>query len=168
MKRTVMTTDGKKDSDIELPNVFETEVNRALIHRAFINLQTHGFQKHSTKPTAGKIMKIVERVKKDRPGLGTEIEITVDIPGAAIPVDHPLAKIAQAYSGMVYEKPWEIKGAGPGNEGYMLISAGIPTLCGFGPVGGNPHAPDEWIELNSLSNTVAIFAGIISDYLSTQ
>ena len=53
MKRTVMTTDGKKDSDIELPNVFETEVNRALIHRAFINLQTHGFQKHSTKPTAG-------------------------------------------------------------------------------------------------------------------
>ena len=44
MKRTVMTTDGKKDSDIELPNVFETEVNRALIHRAFINLQTHGFQ----------------------------------------------------------------------------------------------------------------------------
>jgi len=53
MKRTVFTIDGKKDSDIELPNVFETEVNRTLIHRAFINLQTHGFQKHSTKPTAG-------------------------------------------------------------------------------------------------------------------
>jgi succinyl-diaminopimelate desuccinylase len=115
-----------------------------------------------------KIMKIVERVKKDRPGLGTEIEITVDIPGAAIPVDHPLAKIAQAYTGMVYEKPWEIKGAGPGNEGYMLIGAGIPTLCGFGPIGGNPHAPDEWIDINSLSKTAAIFAGIISDYLSNQ
>ena len=53
MKRTVLTIDGKKDSDIELPNVFETEINRTLIHRAFINLQTHGFQKHSTKPTAG-------------------------------------------------------------------------------------------------------------------
>ncbi|MBT4325669.1 MAG: 50S ribosomal protein L4, partial [Candidatus Nitrosopelagicus sp.] len=53
MKRTVLTINGKKDNDIELPNVFETEVNRTLIHRAFINLQTHGFQKHSTKPTAG-------------------------------------------------------------------------------------------------------------------
>ena len=115
-----------------------------------------------------KIMKIIERVKQNRDGLGTEIDIIVDIPGAAIPVDHPLAKIAQSYTEMVYGTPWEIRGAGPGNEGYMLISAGIPTLCGFGPVGGNPHAPDEWIEINSLSKTTAIFAGIISDYLSTQ
>jgi succinyl-diaminopimelate desuccinylase len=115
-----------------------------------------------------KIMKIIERVKKDRPGLGTEVEITVDIPGAAIPIDHPLAKIARSYTEAAYGKPWEIRGAGPGNEGYMLIGAGIPTLCGFGPIGGNPHAPDEWININSLSKTSAIFAGIISDYLSNQ
>ena len=53
MKRPVLTINGKKDSDIDLPNVFETEINRTLIHRAFVNLQSHGFQKHSTKPTAG-------------------------------------------------------------------------------------------------------------------
>ena len=53
MKRDILTINGKKDGDVELPNVFETEVNRTLIHRAFINLQTHSFQKHSTKPTAG-------------------------------------------------------------------------------------------------------------------
>ena len=53
MKRTVLTINGKKDSDIDLPNVFETEVNRTLIHRAYINLESHGFQKHSTHPTAG-------------------------------------------------------------------------------------------------------------------
>ena len=53
MKRSVLTINGKKDTDIDLPIVFETEVNRTLIHRAFINLQSHGFQKHSTKPTAG-------------------------------------------------------------------------------------------------------------------
>jgi large subunit ribosomal protein L4e len=53
MKRTVLTIDGKKDSDIELPTVFDTEINYTLIHRAYINLESHGFQKHSTKPTAG-------------------------------------------------------------------------------------------------------------------
>ena len=52
MKRSVLTINGKKDSDIELPNVFETEVNRTLIHSAFIHLQTHSFQKHPTQPTA--------------------------------------------------------------------------------------------------------------------
>jgi acetylornithine deacetylase/succinyl-diaminopimelate desuccinylase-like protein len=113
-----------------------------------------------------KVSQIIEGVKKGRSGLGTEITVTVDIPGAAIPIDHPLAKIAQDYTQAVYGKPWDIKGAGPGNEGYMLIDAGIPTLCGFGPIGGNPHAPDEWIDVGSLTKTAAIFAGIISDYLS--
>jgi acetylornithine deacetylase/succinyl-diaminopimelate desuccinylase-like protein len=48
----------------------------------------------------------------------------------------------------------------------MLIGAGIPTLCGFGPTGGNPHASDEWVELDSLHATVSMFAGIIHDYLN--
>jgi len=48
----------------------------------------------------------------------------------------------------------------------MLIGAGIPTLCGFGPTGGKPHAPDEWVDVNSLPATVAMFAGIIHDYLN--
>jgi len=47
----------------------------------------------------------------------------------------------------------------------MLIEAGIPTLCGFGPQGGNAHAPDEWVALPSLPTTVAIYAATIYDYL---
>ena len=53
MKVDVLTINGKKDGDIELPSVFDTEINRTLIHKAYINLESHGFQKHSTKPTAG-------------------------------------------------------------------------------------------------------------------
>jgi acetylornithine deacetylase/succinyl-diaminopimelate desuccinylase-like protein len=90
----------------------------------------------------------------------------VDIPGAAIPKNHPLAVLAQDYTEKVTGRRWETAGAGPANEGYMLIGAGIPTLCGFGPTGGNPHAPDEWVEIASLPATVAIFAGIIHDYLN--
>ena len=52
-------------------------------------------------------------------------------------------------------------------EGYMLIEAGIPTLCGFGPTGGNVHAPDEWVEIDSLGPTVAMYSGIIVDYCQT-
>ena len=62
--------------------------------------------------------------------------------------------------------PFATAGAGPANEGYMLIDAGIPTLCGFGPTGGNPHAPNEWVEIDSLPMTVAMFAGITHDYLN--
>lgn len=48
--------------------------------------------------------------------------------------------------------------AGPANEGYLLIEAGIPTVCGFGPIGENAHAIDEYVEVNSLAQTALIFA----------
>ena len=108
----------------------------------------------------------IRAVEAERPRIAFEMSIPVDIPGAAIPKDHSLALLAQDYTETVTGRRWATAGAGPANEGYMLIGAGIPTLCGFGPTGGNPHAPDEWVDLDSLPGTVAMFAGIIHDYLN--
>jgi succinyl-diaminopimelate desuccinylase len=112
------------------------------------------------------VLKRIHAVENERPRINFEMKVTVDIPGAVIPQDHPLALLAQEYTEAVTGRRWETAGAGPANEGYMLIEAGIPTLCGFGPTGGNPHAPDEWVEINSLPATAAMFAGIIHDYLN--
>jgi acetylornithine deacetylase/succinyl-diaminopimelate desuccinylase-like protein len=87
------------------------------------------------------------------------------LPAAAIAADHPLPLAAQRHALAVTGRPWPIAGAGPANEGYMLIGAGIPTLPGFGPSGGNAHAPNEWVTVASLAETVAVFAGVIRDYL---
>lgn len=108
----------------------------------------------------------IQLVENGRARITFEMNVTVDIPGAFIPQDHPLALLAQDFTETMTGRRWETAGAGPANEGYMLIGAGIPTLCGFGPTGGNPHAPDEWVEINSLPVTVAMFAGIIHDYLN--
>jgi acetylornithine deacetylase/succinyl-diaminopimelate desuccinylase-like protein len=105
-------------------------------------------------------------VENKRPRVSFDMKVTVDIPGALIPQDHPLVLLAQDYTEAVTGRRWDAAGAGPANEGYMLIEAGIPTLCGFGPTGGNPHAPDEWVEIDSLPLTVAMFAGIVHDYLN--
>jgi len=107
----------------------------------------------------------IARVTAHRPGLMVEKQVKVNFPGAAIPQDHPLVTIAQDYTKIFTGRRWDALGAGPGNEGYMLIGAGIPTLCGFGATGGNPHAPDEWISLESLPVTVAMYTGIICKYL---
>jgi acetylornithine deacetylase/succinyl-diaminopimelate desuccinylase-like protein len=112
--------------------------------------------------------KQIQAVESRRPRITFEMKVTVDIPGAAIPQDHPLVVLAQDYTEAMTGRRWESAGAGPANEGYMLIGAGIPTLCGFGPTGGNPHAPDEWVEIESLPLTVAMFTGIIHDYLNNS
>jgi succinyl-diaminopimelate desuccinylase len=115
-----------------------------------------------------KVQSIIKAEIDSRPGLRIEYKVTVDLPAAEIPLDHRLVlttkEVAQSISG----HEWVAKGAGPANEGYMLIRAGIPTLCGFGAKGGNPHAPDEWVEIASLSETIAIYAGIIQKYLTNS
>jgi succinyl-diaminopimelate desuccinylase len=107
----------------------------------------------------------ISAVIKERPGLSVIVEIKNILPGVALPADHPLPVTAQHWTEVVTGTTWPMAGAGPANEGYMLIEAGIPTLCGFGPTGGNAHAPDEWVELESLPRTIAMYAGIICDIL---
>jgi succinyl-diaminopimelate desuccinylase len=108
----------------------------------------------------------IRSVETERPRIMFEMNVIVDIPGAFISQDHPLALLARDYTEEVTGRRWITAGAGPANEGYMLIGAGIPTLCGFGPTGGNPHAPDEWVELDSLPATLAMYTGLIHEYLN--
>lgn len=109
---------------------------------------------------------VIDSVTAKRPGLKVDLEVLINLPGVTIPSSHPLAITAQRYAEAITGVHWPIAGAGPANEGYMLIEAGIPTLPGFGPTGGNAHAPDEWVDCDSLSRTVATFSGLICDYLS--
>ena len=106
------------------------------------------------------------KVRSARPGLGLSVTVKNDLPAAMIPPDHPLAQLAQKHARALFGGDWPIRIAGPANEGYMLIGAGIPTLPGFGPEGGNAHAPDEWVALDSLPVSVAVYASIIRDYLN--
>ena len=116
-------------------------------------------------PLLVKVKALITSLEKSRPGLKLSYEVKVNIPGASIPPDHPLVIITQDYTELLTGKRWLAEGAGPANEGYMLIKEGIPTLCGFGPTGGNPHAADEWVSIDSLPVTAAMYAGIIHDYL---
>lgn len=120
----------------------------------------------SADAALGAVQAVIDREVARRPGLAVSMTVKNRLPGAAIPVDHPLVQVAQRHAQALTGRPWPAAGAGPANEGYMLIEAGIPTLCGFGPQGGNAHAPDEWVAIASLATTVAMYAATIRDYLS--
>jgi len=53
MKTAAYTTTGTKDVEVELPLIFSTPFRKELIHKAFINLTSHKFQKQGRKPMAG-------------------------------------------------------------------------------------------------------------------
>ena len=37
----------------------------------------------------------------------------------------------------------------------------MPTLDGLGPVGGGDHGVDEWLDLASVPDRVALLAGLV-------
>jgi large subunit ribosomal protein L4e len=53
MKTQTLSLTGTKQDEIELPKVFQTPVREDLIHRAFVNLDSHHYQRQGRHPTAG-------------------------------------------------------------------------------------------------------------------
>lgn len=57
---------------------------------------------------------------------------------------------------------------GGGSDGNYTYKAGIPTLDALGPVGGNPHTPEEYIVASSLAERVALTAYGIAEWIRVQ
>jgi glutamate carboxypeptidase len=50
-------------------------------------------------------------------------------------------------------------GAGDANT---TAAAGLPTIDGLAPVGGEAHGPDEWLDLDSIVPRTALLAGLLA------
>ncbi len=98
----------------------------------------------------------IRRVSRDR--LKFSYELLNYAPAAISDETAPIFSILERVVQRVRNRKSERVVAGPANEGYLLIERGIPTVCGFGVTGENAHAVDEYVEIDSLVDTAAIFA----------
>ncbi len=53
MKAQVFSVSGTKEGEVDLPLVFNTPIRSDLIHKAYIHLESHGFQIQGRYPNAG-------------------------------------------------------------------------------------------------------------------
>jgi len=51
---------------------------------------------------------------------------------------------------------------GGASDANTCAAAGLPVLDGLGPVGGDDHSPDEWLDVTSIVPRTALLAGLIS------
>ncbi|MBN2302879.1 MAG: M20 family metallopeptidase [Anaerolineae bacterium] len=99
------------------------------------------------------------------PNLQYTLEPLMFVPAVEIPPSHDLIQILVRHAAAVTDTLPSTLGCGPWNDGWMFITRGIPAICGFGPNGAGVHAPDEYVELDSLIDTTRIFIRAIVDYL---
>jgi glutamate carboxypeptidase len=74
------------------------------------------------------------------------------------------ARLAKLAIGVAAELGFELRDAATGgaSDANTPSAAGTPTIDGLGPVGGDDHAPGEWIDLTSVVPRVALLSGIIT------
>jgi glutamate carboxypeptidase len=50
---------------------------------------------------------------------------------------------------------------GGASDANTTAGLGVPTLDGLGPIGGNDHAPTEYLEVDSIVPRVTLLAGLL-------
>lgn len=98
--------------------------------------------------------------------VGPDVSIQVSANGWHRPMEKKeggarLVRIAIDVAG---ELGFELKDAATGgaSDANTTSAAGTPTIDGLGPIGGDDHAPGEWVDLESVVPRLALLAGILT------
>jgi glutamate carboxypeptidase len=88
------------------------------------------------------------------------IVATTTVPGARARL-LPLVAVAQ---GVARDLGFEVGEAATGGAGdaNTTAAAGLPTIDGLAPVGGDAHGPNEWLDLDSVVPRTALLAGLLA------
>jgi acetylornithine deacetylase/succinyl-diaminopimelate desuccinylase-like protein len=89
------------------------------------------------------------------PGFRGEVRVRLDRPPFVATGHEPLLEAADAAAVAVLGKPLRREGMNAWADSGLVQAAGIPTLL-VGPMGGNFHAPDEWVSLPEVVQSVEI------------
>ena len=54
------------------------------------------------------------------------------------------------------------RGTGGASDANTTAALGLPTLDGLGPIGGDDHSADEWLDLSSVVPRTTLLAGLIA------
>jgi glutamate carboxypeptidase len=74
------------------------------------------------------------------------------------------ARLAELAIGVAAGLGFELRDAATGgaSDANTTSSAGVPTLDGLGPIGGDDHSPKEWLDLTSVVPRISLLAGLLS------
>ena len=74
-------------------------------------------------------------------------------------------RLVRAAQDLAGELGFSVAGASTGgvSDANLVAAVGTPVLDGLGPVGGDDHSPDEWVDLATVPQRVALLAGLIAE-----
>jgi glutamate carboxypeptidase len=106
----------------------------------------------------------VERICADTQVEGTAVEVHTAAWHRPMERSAGSARLVELAMRLAGELGFEVRDAATGgaSDANTTSAAGTPTLDGLGPIGGDDHAPGEWLDLNSVVPRTSLLAGLIA------
>jgi glutamate carboxypeptidase len=95
---------------------------------------------------------------------GVEATVHADNENAAMPRRPTTERLVDLANAVAGELGFGVAGATTGgvSDANVVAGVGTPVLDGLGPVGGDDHGPDEWVDLATAPQRIALLAGLIA------
>jgi glutamate carboxypeptidase len=106
----------------------------------------------------------VERIARTH----TVADVAAEISGGAwhrpMEKSPATARLAALATDVANELGFDLRDAATGgaSDANTISAAGVPTLDGLGPVGGDDHGPKEWLDLASVVPRMSLLSGLLS------
>jgi acetylornithine deacetylase len=107
---------------------------------------------------------ILEQTCQELPGLSAEVNVHLDRNPFVAEGHERLLECLQSAAREHLGEPLEPVGLNAWADSGLMQEAGIPTVM-FGPLGGNFHAPGEWVSIPEVVSTVNIVTAAAAAYL---
>jgi glutamate carboxypeptidase len=94
---------------------------------------------------------------------GARLELSLDNPAPPWAPDDATWALADHARYVARQLGWPLGFARTGGaaDANLLAAAGLTVLDGLGPVGGGDHGEDEWLDLATVPDRVALLAGLV-------
>jgi glutamate carboxypeptidase len=95
---------------------------------------------------------------------GVEATVHADNENAAMPRRPSTERLVELANEIAAEMGFTVAGAETGgvSDANVVAGVGTPVLDGLGPVGGDDHGPDEWVDLATAPQRIALLGGLIA------
>ncbi len=94
-----------------------------------------------------------------------DVEVVVDAHDGHLPMERleRSVRLIEDAQALAERLGFEVRDAATGgaSDANTTAGMGIPTLDGLGPIGGNDHAPGEYLELDSIVPRTTLLAGLL-------
>lgn len=113
------------------------------------------------------IQKAINKLSEIDQDFETDVEYLVGNEGYILDKNERIIELAGDVVGDIFGKKPPLIATGPAHIGNLLYQKDVPVII-WGPVGGNVHSYNEYVELDSLPKTAEMYFNLIIKYFSGE